>query len=504
MTEQLQVVAGHDAGHPPTARDVAAVFFRHQKLFAMSFAIVALAGTMYAVLVPSYKAEMKVLVRRGRIDPAVTPTQTAAPAFEHDEVSEEELNSEVELLRDEDILRKVVINMGLADRSPWFSKLRGENRETRIEESVQRLGAMLDVQPVRKSRLITISYKSSDARVSAAVLRSLADAYLAKHAEIRRPSGQQTFFEVQMKQSRQALEQAQAQLIDFTRNRRVVSAELERDLTLQKLSDAESSERGLQASIAEAAERARSLGAKLSTLPERRVVQIKNADNPQLQERLKSKLLELELKRTELLTKFQPSYRLVQEVDQQIAQAKGAIETEDLKPLRDETTEQDPEYQWAHSEHLKSQIEMRSLQERQAVARTQVLEYRTAAQKFGESAITQRDLERQLKTAEEKYLLYVNKREEARIGDALDENGILNVAIAEPPRVPNLPLWPLWTATCLSLVGAGVFSTGLVFAADYFDPSLRTPEDVLKVLGMPVLASLPVRVEPPQRRLRES
>src|SRR5437667_12799648 len=102
MAEQLQVVTGHDAGHPPTARDVAAVFFRHQKLFALSFAIVALAGTMYAVLAPSYKAEMKVLVRRGRIDPAVTPTQTASPAFER-EVSEEELNSEVELLRDEDI-----------------------------------------------------------------------------------------------------------------------------------------------------------------------------------------------------------------------------------------------------------------------------------------------------------------------------------------------------------------------------------------------------------------
>jgi hypothetical protein len=36
---------------------------------------------------------------------------------------------------------------------------------------------------------------------------------------------------------------------------------------------------------------------------------------------MKSKLLELELRRTELLTKFQPSYRLVREVEQQIAQA---------------------------------------------------------------------------------------------------------------------------------------------------------------------------------------
>ncbi len=151
-----------------------------------------------------------------------------------------------------------------------------------------------------------------------------------------------------MKQASQSLEQAQSQLIEFSRNRGVISAELERDLTLQKLSEAEAAELAVQTSIAEASERAHSLDARLRTLPEHRVAQVRNADNPQLQEKLKSKLLELELRRTELLTKFQPSYPLVQEVDQQIAQAKAAIEAEDLKPLRDETTEQDPEYEWAH------------------------------------------------------------------------------------------------------------------------------------------------------------
>ena len=55
---------------------------------------------------------------------------------------------------------------------------------------------------------------------------------------------------------------------------------------------------------------------------------IRNSDNPQLTEKMKSKLLELQLKRTELLTKFQPSYRLVQEVDLQIAETKTSIATE--------------------------------------------------------------------------------------------------------------------------------------------------------------------------------
>ncbi|HEY7615820.1 MAG TPA: hypothetical protein VH744_03380, partial [Terriglobales bacterium] len=93
------------------------------------------------------------------------------------------------------------------------------------------------------------------------------------------------------------------------------------------------------------------------------------------------------------------------------------------------------------------------------------------------------------------YLLYVNKREEARIGDALDQEGILNVSIAQQPTVPALPTRSTFSVGLLGLVLAGTLSTGLVFAADYFDPAFQTPDDVLAYLGTPVLASLPRRNE---------
>jgi uncharacterized protein involved in exopolysaccharide biosynthesis len=495
MSEKLQVLARDSMDRSPSLRDVAAVFFRHQKLLVVSFFLVLAAGVTYAVLAPSYKAEMKVMVRRGRIDPAVTPTQTPSPAFEHDEISEEELNSEVELLGDDDILRQVVIDNGLAEKISWVSRLRRENRDMRVEGAVRRLAGKLEVQPVRKSRLITISYRSADPQLSAAVLRSLADAYLAKHVEIRRPSGQQDFFEQQMEQARRTLRDSEAQMVAFTRGRGVVSAALERDLALQKLSDAQAADLGVQASIAEAAERVRSLASKLRDLPPQRVTQVRNEDNPQLQEKMKSKLLELELKRMELLVKFQPSYRLVQAVDEQIVQAKSTIAAEDLQPLRDELTEQNPEYEWASAERLKAQVEEQSLEERHSVTHVQVARYELAAEKLGENAVTQDDLERKLKAAEDKYLLYANKREEARIGDALDDNGILNVALAEQPRVPALPARPLWAGMLVSFIAAGAFSTGLAFVADRFDPSFRTAEDVIGYLGMSVLASLPAPID---------
>jgi polysaccharide biosynthesis transport protein len=491
MTDEMRILPVRTASGSITARDIAAVFFRRPKIVLISFFIVLCAGVFYVLLFPTYQAEMKVLVRHGRIDPAVTPTETTAPLVEREEVSEEELNSEVELLQDQDVLRKVVLVTGLADSHVFLSRVLHEDREQQITTAVKRLAHGIDVQPVRKSHLIKVSYGSPDPHLSSAVLKALSEAYLARHVELRRPTGQLSFFEQQMVESRHALEEAESQLAQFTRTKKVASAALERDLTLQKMSEAESSDFALQASLAEAAQRVRSLETKIRELPERRVSSVRNADNPQLEEKLKSRLLDLQLERTALLTKFQPSYRLVEQINQQIAQAKDAIQAADLKPLRDEVTEANPEYEWANSERSKALVELQVLLKKRAVSRDQLAHYKSAAENLAEDALRQGDLERKLKAAEDKYLLYANKREEARIGDALDENGILNVAVAEEPQVPALPNWPLWAATCLSFAAACVFSTGVAFAADYVDPSFRTPCEVTALLGTPVLAALP-------------
>ena len=51
---------------------------------------------------------------------------------------------------------------------------------------------------------------------------------------MRRPSGEMNFFEQQVLESRQKLEDAEFQLMDFSNNEGVVSAALERDIALQK------------------------------------------------------------------------------------------------------------------------------------------------------------------------------------------------------------------------------------------------------------------------------
>jgi tyrosine-protein kinase Etk/Wzc len=360
-----------------------------------------------------------------------------------------------------------------------------------MDQAVRKLAHRLNIEPAKKATMIVVSYRSANPQQSQRVLSALADAYLKRNQQVRRPSGEFNFFDQQVALSKTNLEQAEHDLMQFTSDEGVVSAALERDEALQKLSDTEATELQTRVQLSETAQRIRSLEEKTRTLPARTTTEIRNSDNPELLQKLKSKLLELQLQRTDMLTKFEPSYRLVQEIEQQIAQAKTAIVQEEQLPLRDETTELDVNHEWAKSELVKAQVEFNALAARAKATSTMLSSYRQSAQNLQDRAIKQEELLRNVKESEEKYLLYVNKREEARIGDALDAGGILNVTLAEPPTMPELPMRSELSLGLIGLLLGGATSTGFAFAADSLSSAFRTPDEVALYLGTPVLASLP-------------
>ncbi|HET7208412.1 MAG TPA: Wzz/FepE/Etk N-terminal domain-containing protein [Terriglobales bacterium] len=474
-----------------TLRDVAAVLFRHQRLLLISFIAILVAVLLSGVLSPTYKAEMKFLVRRERVDPVVTSQPNAPPQIVQEEISESELNSEVELLNSQDLLRKVVLETGLAKKQMASRLLGSADNELAIARAVRQLAKKLKAEPLRKTNVISVSYESSYPEVSALVLKSVADLYMQKHLAVHRPSGEFTFFDQETAQLHRGLENAEARLADFTRHQGVVSGQLERDLTLQKASDLEASLTQTQATMAETQRRISTLEEQIASIPPRMVTQKRTADNPQLLQQMKSTLLTLELKRTELLTKFDPSYRTVQEVEKQIRETRAAIDAEGSAPLRDETTDRDPTHEWARAELVKAHAELSGLQARAAAEQAALARYRGGARSLQESSIVQQDLIRAARTEEENYLLYLRKQEEARINDALDRRGILNVAIAEAPTVPALPSRSRLLYGMLSILLAATASVGLVFTADFLDPSFRTPDEVTVFLDSPVLASFP-------------
>jgi uncharacterized protein involved in exopolysaccharide biosynthesis len=487
MPEERMVASKVSSGPSPTLRDVLAVIFRHQRLVACSFLGIVAAALLYGFFFPSYRSHMTFLVRHRRVDPIVSSVPNT-PEFVRQEVTEEELNSEVEILRDESMLAKVAAASGLMSQNsfwPWDAR-----PEIQKGRAVRAMLSHLSVQPVRKTTLISVTYDSKDPDVSARVLDSLARTYLQKHEAVHRPTGEFRFFDEQTNQYRQSLQQAEQRLLDFSDDAGIVSGVMERDMALQKASEIDAAYRQGRIAISETEKRIESLQAKLAGTPERTTTQVRVLDNPELMGKLKSKLLELELKRTELLTQFEPGHRFVQEVDQQLAETKAAIGTEESAPLRDETTEPDANHEWAKAELAKAQVELAALQSRNAGMARLLTDSHKEAGRLGSDALRQQDLLREMKEAEETYLLYVRKREEARIADALDERGIINVTIAEPPTVPVLPLRSVWTIGLVGMALAATISFGLAFAADFLDPCFRTPAEVAEFLDTPVLASL--------------
>jgi uncharacterized protein involved in exopolysaccharide biosynthesis len=472
----------------PTLRDIIAVLFRQRWPMLAAFILVVIAVAVSGVWVPKYEAQMKILALRQRSDAMVTSSANAPSQYSNDQVSEEDLNSEVELLNSDELLRKVVLTTGLNNQSGSSTD---SGSAVSVAKAVRNLSTDLKIEPLRKTNVISVSYAARDPKMAEEVLKALSAAYMDKHMELHRSSGEFKFFDQQTEQYKHGLNQAQEKLTDFTKGTGVVSAELERDSALHQANDFDSTARQAQTTLRETEQRVRALQGELQTIKPRMTTVVRNSDNAQLLQQLKSTLLNLQLKRTELLTKYEPTYRLVQEVDQQIADAKSAIAAEESKPIRDESSDQNPDYQWVQAELTKAQADLSGLKARAAAAAAVAAKYHAQAQGLDQNMVTQQNLLQAAKTQEDNYLLYQHKREEARISNALDQGGILNVALAEQPVVPALPKRSTLSVALLTLVLAGAFSLSTAFVLDFMDPTFRTPDELAGYLGVPVLAALP-------------
>jgi uncharacterized protein involved in exopolysaccharide biosynthesis len=491
-----------------TLRDIARICFRHRQLIVVSFCSVFLGSLLYVLFTPrKYKAETEILVEREREDPVVTPQNNVTPIFTTG-VTEEDLNSEVELLQSRDLLEKVVIACGL-DHQRAHSALgnlvhsfwRKQDEATlAVPLAVQALEKELKIEALKKTNIVKVSYESPDPKLAADVLRTLTTHYLGKHLEVHRPPGTFAFFQQETAQYWDGLQAAERKLVNFNRTQNTVSAQAEKSAGQQKLADFEATLRQTRTAIAATEGRIEMLTAQMTSTPIRMTTEIRT--NSLLLQQLKSTLLTLEMKRTEMAGKYAASYVPLRDLESQIAQAREAITKEENLPLHDDTTNSNPTYQWMSDELAKSKTDLASLKRQAAETEQQISAYRSELLALDGKDLEQQDLVRAAKIQEANYLLYQNKREEARISDALDQKHIVNVAVAEAATTPALPSG--LSPAAMLLLGFGLaawVSVGAAFATDHFiSNSLCTSDDVRHLLELPVLASFPKTITGPVPR----
>jgi uncharacterized protein involved in exopolysaccharide biosynthesis len=473
----------------PTMREIVAPLFR-QKRAGMLAALAAFAATSLFVLARpnQYEAEMKILVKRERVDQLMSGDPNVRPLVRTD-VTDDDLNSEVELLKSRDLLAKVAVAAGLHDGE--HASPHGKAALAGIVETLQE---NLKISPIRRTAFIKVAYRASEAATAARVLTELARLYPEKHLALHSPPGAYEFFTAQAEQFRQELSDAEARLKQFGRQEDVVSADVEKQNTLQRLGEFEAALQQAHGAIADATRRIAHLETEVTATPARQTTQVRTSENRELVRELRSRILGLEVKHAEMLRKFAPTYPPAIEVEQELSQARSALEQAEQNPLTEETTDQNPTHQWLDGELARVKSERAAALARARALGTSVALYRATARELDEKATMQQDLTRAMKSAEENYLLYRRKQEEARISDALDRTRIVNVAVAEAPTLPSTPsgVNPL-VLLMLGALTAMVIGIATAYLLDYLSPYFRTPEEVENALDLPVLASLPAR-----------
>jgi uncharacterized protein involved in exopolysaccharide biosynthesis len=488
---RTEYIASNTGDRSFSARDFLAVGFRHKRAVTLCFSGILLGTILAAIFLPPlYKSSTKFLIEHERMDPVASPGQ-GAQQMVRPPVTEEELNSEVELLKSEDVLRQVVLANGLQNRKSLSYYIFGAPDEVhRIAKAVNRLAGNLTIEAIKKSNLIDVHWYSTDPRLAASVLNDLGDAYLKKNVAVHHPPGQFEFFDQGTAKYQKDLADAEAQLKAFSEEEGGVSPQVTTNLTLGKLNEFQASLQQTKAEMASTEERIRDLERQAGITPERLTTEKKQADDAQVLQGLKNTLMTLELKRTELLTKYQPTYPLVQEVDKELAQTRASIAAEDAKPVREETTDRNPTYAWINEELAKAKSDYAGLQARATATQAIVAQYQARSRDLDQKGLIEGDLLRNMKATEENYLLYLRKREEAKMEDAMNDTRILSVAIAQQPIVPTLPAIPPVLIMAAGTLLAIIASLGLAFALEYLDPSFRTPSEVMAELNIPVLAAV--------------
>jgi succinoglycan biosynthesis transport protein ExoP len=462
------------------------MLFRAKRLILITFALVLVCVLAFvAFRRPKYEAQMSFLVRNERADPLVS-ADPHPNTIQHGEVTEEDINSEVELLSSTQLLQEVVRACGLAAE---FEGNSDKGQGAAVERATRKLSKSLTITPVRKSSVINVSYRSADREQSVAVLNKIATLYLQKHTKLHTGGTAASFFRSRSSDIEKQLQDAENQRARFLEDNGYTLLPEQKDLMVRQLLEVSGATDDVGASLAETQSRLRQVRAQQNALTTRIVTQDRVSANQYSVERLNTMLVDLQNRRTELVTKFRPDDRLVTEVDKEISDTRASLARAEQSHFNDETTDVNPLRQSldAEADHLLQT--QAGLVSRKSDLDAQLIRKRAELAKIEQADVYVEDLSRDIKDLETNLDLYRNKAVAAGIADALDTAKISNVVVAGSPIVPVLPMSSninIFTGVLL----AAFISLALGLFTEMHSKKLYGPAMLEAETGLQVLATL--------------
>lgn len=475
-------------------RDVLFVVFCKKHIFAGTFLIVVVLTMGMAFIVsPIYEVSSTILLKPF-IDPGLQlQTMSGIRAMP---VGVEDINSEVNIMNSEELLRKVVVLTGPGGKGPKHAFIRAINavmktvrgimiwvgistRADPVDVAVKRLGSDLKIEPVTASSMIRISMRGDDPIRITQVLNTFIEAYIDHHIEVHKAKGGLNFYARQAELYVHKLNQSENALKEFQKKWSLIEIDGQQNenvALLKILRQALSQIRGKiaekQTKVAQLKENMDSDSSPTAMTEELRgsaaIIELTRALVPLMVEKERIALLYPESS-VEYQDAMNQAKRFEGEVEKIQKQILAGIEL-DRKAL---------------SSHAKTLLtEINSIEE----------ESRFLMEKKAEREKLLREMAQNEKNA----ILYQDKTEEARINEQKDEARVANVSVSNYPHVPSMPVFPKKILMGIAAIILGLIAgAGCAFAAYYLDHTIKRPEDLEQHCGLQVLASLPQVDQPP-------
>ncbi|HXJ35633.1 MAG TPA: hypothetical protein VMS22_16495 [Candidatus Eisenbacteria bacterium] len=451
--------------------------FKHQRLVLGVFLVIFLGSVVAALLRPNqWLASSKVLVKLGetvQLAPAEAPSRSVNMPL-----SQEVVKTEADIVRSYQVVAEAVKRLDMKPESGTEAEL------------ISGLQAGLSVAPTPGTNTLQISFIGKNPEKVARFVNTITDVYVDHHNKVYRREGLDAFYGEQLRLLESQMKEAQDHLRTYLRDNKIV--DVEQEIRLLN-SDVMEQDKGLKAHRAKIAATQRKLAQveeQINATPQQIPFAQEYLTNP-TKLAFKSKLAELEVERIQLLQRYLPADRSVQDVSEKIANLKGRTDAEQEHILNKETIRHNELYSELERNRLSLQALLADAQAREPSLASRLEAGKQRLADLADKQFTIANLQQEADQKKYAYDTYFKKQEEARITEAMTDQSLVNVSVfdrAVPPIEPqNGVLLPL----LLGIIGGLALATAMAVAVEFLSRRLRFEEEVERYLELPVLAVIP-------------
>ncbi len=350
----------------------------------------------------------------------------------------------------------------------------------RLTPYVDSLQGMLEVEQVKKTRLIDLRASHTDPTVATKVVNATADAFALWNLEVktRTNSVTGTYLQKRIAELQSQIRNGEEQLLNYAQSHEILSLDASQNTVVERLA-------GLNKELLEA-ENDRSLAEaayRTSLMPGAAEANAEVSDK-QVGD-LKTHLSELRQKRAQLLLTDTEESPEVKDVTQQIATLEKQLEDTRGSAKKIINTNLESNY--------------RKALDREKTLRESFSEQRAETVAQNQAAINYNILKQEIETNKGLLDGLMQRSKENDVTMAGTPN---NIHVVDYAAIPKGPIGPRrMQAVMLALVLAIAFGVALALFLEYLDDTLKSPSDIESGLRLPSLAIIPIAGKPTQRFL---